>query len=745
MSHRVYGIRHHGPGSAQSLASALAAWQPDCVLVEGPPDANELIAHAADPQMQPPVALLTYASEAPESSVFHPFAAFSPEWIAIRWALAAGAPVRFIDLPMCLQLGPREPEASEGEREGEQPSDDSEESAWKLLCEAGGFADSEALWDRLVETRAPSGDGDEAMFAAIAELMGELRADASTPSLREQRREAHMRIEIRRALKEGHARVAVVCGAWHAPVLRDVAKGASADAALLKGLARCKVATTWIPWSFGRLTRRSGYGAGIASPGWYAHLHARHEGGVARWLAEAAIVFRGHDLEIAPSHVIEAVRLADTLATMRGFAEPSLDECVEAIQTIYCAGDPMPMAFLGNELLIGERLGTVPSSVPEPALGADVRAEQKRLRLKVEASQRALDLDLRTDTDLQRSRLLHRLQVLRVPWGELQREGRKRAKNTFHEIWTIAWGPELSLALIEAGRFGNTVERAANNALLEACAASNDIARVAQLLDQALRADCGDSVPELSRRLDTLAAGSNDIPGLVAAMVQLAPVLRYGDVRKTDVTSLRIMLAHYAERICIGLPMATANVGDELADQLSPLLAQCDQSMRLLASEDVDVGEDWERALHSVAASNASHALLAGRATRLLLARGVLDPESAAKLLSQALSPGVVAAQARWLEGLLADGGLFLVHDGAMLGLLDEWLRAMPADQFETALPIVRRAFSALSKPERRQVGQLVASPQARARNPGEQGLDWSRADRIVPVLVRYLGLEGVA
>jgi hypothetical protein len=382
--------------------------------------------------------------------------------------------------------------------------------------------------------------------------------------------------------------------------------------------------------------------------------------------------------------------------------------------------------------------------VPEPALSADLRAEQKRLRMKVEASQRTLDLDLRNDTDLERSHLLHRLDVLRVEWGRVQGEGRRKSKNTFHEVWSLAWSPENALALIEAGRFGNTVARAANSALLESCAAATTIPQVADLLERALNADCGESVPTLSLKLDALAAGSNDVPGLMSAVAQLAPVLRYGDVRKTDVGSLRVMLAHYAERICIGLPMAAGNISDELAEQLSPLLAGCDQAMRLLASEAVDAGEDWQRTLRQLAESSRSHPLLAGRAVRLLIARDALSGDEAAMFLSQALSPGVAAAQARWLEGLLADGGLFLIHDTHLLSLLDAWLRELPDEQFASTLPIARRAFSALSKPERRQLGQLVVAPASHAGRATDESYDWGREPRVVDLLQRLLQLEEI-
>ena len=43
MSTHLFGIRHHGPGSARSLRLALEALKPDIVLIEGPPDAQEVL------------------------------------------------------------------------------------------------------------------------------------------------------------------------------------------------------------------------------------------------------------------------------------------------------------------------------------------------------------------------------------------------------------------------------------------------------------------------------------------------------------------------------------------------------------------------------------------------------------------------------------------------------------------------------------------------------------------------------
>ena len=78
----LFGIRHHGPGSARSLERALEALAPDVVLIEGPPDANELLPLASHAGLEPPVALLIYSPESARDAVLYPFARFSPEWRA---------------------------------------------------------------------------------------------------------------------------------------------------------------------------------------------------------------------------------------------------------------------------------------------------------------------------------------------------------------------------------------------------------------------------------------------------------------------------------------------------------------------------------------------------------------------------------------------------------------------------------------------------------------------------------------
>ena len=178
-----------------------------------------------------------------------------------------------------------------------------------------------------------------AVFDALAEAIGILRADAAEPDPRDAIREAHMRKVLRRAVRDGFERIAVVCGAWHVPALRDLPP-AVADDRLLRGLPKVKASLTWVPWTYGRLSYASGYGAGIRSPGWYDHLFCSPGQPVERWLAKAAAVLRDEGIPASSAHVIESVRLAEALDAGR----ITTDEAGVRMSRALSAAAPAPAA-----------------------------------------------------------------------------------------------------------------------------------------------------------------------------------------------------------------------------------------------------------------------------------------------------------------------------------------------------------------------------------------------------------------
>lgn len=149
----LLGVRHHGPGSARAVRAALDAAGPRAVLIEGPPEGDALLPLAADEEMRPPVALLAHAVDDPGRAAFWPFAEFSPEWVAIRWALARDVPVRFIDLPAAHSLAMEaDAEADRDDTTEEQPVP---VDPIRVLAETAGYDDPERWWEDVVEHRVP--------------------------------------------------------------------------------------------------------------------------------------------------------------------------------------------------------------------------------------------------------------------------------------------------------------------------------------------------------------------------------------------------------------------------------------------------------------------------------------------------------------------------------------------------------------------------------------------------------------
>ena len=185
------------------------------------------------------------------------------------------------------------------------------------MAEAAGYSDGERWWEHMVEHRRDSAD----VFAAVLEAMTALRAGAPPPDPDdpcEAQREAHMRQTIRAAQAEGFARIAVVCGAWHAPGPGDDAARAGRRRRAAAGPARVTVAATWVPWTYGRLACTSGYGAGVELPGWYdAPLGPRPTPSPALADAGGPAAARRKTSTPPPPSVIEAVRLAEALAALR--------------------------------------------------------------------------------------------------------------------------------------------------------------------------------------------------------------------------------------------------------------------------------------------------------------------------------------------------------------------------------------------------------------------------------------------
>ena len=684
------GIRHHGPGSARQLVKAFDEIQPQAILIEGASDQSDLIPFLGDPQMKPPVALLSYPKDKPEEVRFWPFAEFSPEYQAIRWALKHNTPVRFIDLPSSWKLA-EDLEEEDKEKQGiKDPIGE--------LAKAAGYEDGESWWNEILEENPASGP----IFEAIALAMETLRENEKPKDLSrsEAAREAYMRLEINKEKKNTTGAIAVVCGAYHVPALKRK-HALKDDRAAIKSSSKRKMLSTWAPWTSMRLATISGYGAGVSSPRWYKHLWTcPKENLSSHWLVQVARTLRENGYFIPSASIIEAERLATSLAILRNKAIPGYEELREASIACLCFGETILWEVVETNLLIGNDVGTIPENIPLSPLMEDLARQQKKARLKPEALERDLSLDLRSEPGLFKSTLLHQLNILGVPWGSLQDTGRSRG--TFRENWSISWKPEFAVELIENLVYGTTINQAAGTKLIEVVQNTDSLPEIGQLILDGLTAQLMEAASKGIALLQVQAAQSSDCLSLLQTLSPLSNSVRYGEARTMNTEILCDLFDQISLQAALSLPYACHQLDQEAALNMKQTILDADSALNLIHSTESEQLNRWHKALNIMLSEEKATCLLVGVALRLLYEAEYLPSEETMVYIQKQLSPGTkITDAADFFEGFFDGAGTRLIYDNELRKAVNKWLMSLDQELFNDHLPIFRRVFSSLDTSER--------------------------------------------
>ncbi|MEU9058697.1 DUF5682 family protein [Streptomyces sp. NPDC048430] len=558
----LIGVRHHAPSLAAALPALLDTAAPDVLLVELPAEFQPWLGWLAHEETEAPVALAAVPADGPSSAgerapAFYPFADFSPELVALRWAAGNGVPAVACDLPLADRAwaggGPDTPAPVPGADSAPVPGEGHGLSA-ALRSRLTG-RDGDDLWDRLVEALAPGSTPEALRRAALLtgwalRYEAEARGGVSSTDLA---REACMRGHVAEALASGR-RPAVVVGAFHTPALLPSAAGGpapdppgasgtapepGADGHVngAAGTAACTVSL--VPYTYPLLDSRSGYPAGIRDPEWQHTVldaagdpAALHEA-LIRTAVRVCAALREQGHPYGPADGREVVRVAGDLARLRDLPAPGRGELLEAVQTVLGRGETYgtgrAVAQALERVLVGARTGRPAPAAPRSGLGPAVEAETAALSLPgpedaYENTPRDLRLDpARSTLDRRRELLLRRLTVCGIPYAREQGVTGAAGSEGLTTRWQVRWTPATAAMLTAAGARGVTPAQAAEGVLRQRHAAERaeggpTAAQVVRGLTEA--AGCG--LPALAdERLTELAAvlpTSGTLPELLTGL-----------------------------------------------------------------------------------------------------------------------------------------------------------------------------------------------------------------------------------
>ena len=708
MAH-YFGVRHFSPACAFYVGEFLDRNKPELVLIEGPSDLSGLIEQLCAEEAVLPAAILAYTEAPPVRTVLYPFAEFSPEYQAIVWARKNGAEARFCDLPSGCAL---EYYARQNAPENE-PDPEERESVYERIEQMTGL-DNDTFWEYNFE-QAESLDE---LLEAVREYGRGLR-EFSPDDQHNALREAYMRRVIHEAEQTVPTeKICVITGAFHTGGLEGVAFSEE-DARLTGNIPAQKSLSTLMPYSYYRLSRRSGYGAGSKAPGFYEILWNNRLCGkqqaAAEYLARIAEGQRKRGFSASSAEVIEALRLAETLAEMRGGKQPSLSDLRDAALTCMGHGSFGEISVSCADIEIGAKIGSLPEGSVSTSVQQDFLRQLAELKLERyrTATAEELKLDLRENLrvkseksaflDLNRSFLMHRLRVLDIGFGVLQNNV---SDNEHTEIWQLRWTPECEIRLVEASLIGgDTIEQACAMRLAELLYSAESLPAAAKVLGDAFLCGITGAVKTAVLAVQKLAADCVSAADCGKTIGTLSAIIRFGSLRRLDTEPLLELLQQLFLRFCLSL------IGESVCDEnAAHELMSAISAVNDAALSHAELSEErLLRLFAELADSDMASPLLSGFACAVLTDRGKLSAEKLSELISRRLSKGTPPAEgALWFEGLAAKNRRALIARLSLWEKLCAFIAELSYEEFKPALVCLRRTFSVFSPSEKADIAENI-------------------------------------
>ncbi len=702
---RIVGVRHHSPACARLVDEVLSTFQPDWILIEGPSDMNGRLEELALDH-QPPVALFSFHfSEDRRYSAWYPFCVHSPEWIALRFGLSGGAQVRFIDLPGWA--------AQEGDCENRYADRRGSPDYVRELERKTGEFGYDAVWDACFEL--PDLTGLEDRLGAYFEgLRGLEPARASDLA-----RESFMGDYVAWAAKQG-GRVLVVCGGYHAPVLRQaIGQVIETEPRPPDPPAEARAETWLVPYSQKRLDSFAGYASGLPSPAWY-RWSWESDSPARLGLHATAERLRRRGLNISVADTVAAWTQAETLSRLRGHQTVARVDLLDGVASTWikeALSQPFPWStrdMLQAEThpvmvelvaaLSGSRRGALAPKTPLPPLFHRVEETLDTLDLRPPPKgARERKLFRGEPQDKPTIYALERLLLLDIP-------GFKRITKpeASPQVFSITRDEDYESALVEAASYGPTLETATTACLEERAAHTVGLVPLVAVLADAVRAN----LPSLSERavttLGQVIQAERSFEALGQGLAELGGLLRHAGLSPSDEKTARTLTEAAVDR---GLWLAEGIRGEGplSTDRVVAVMAMRDAVLLMRGELQVPaarIGGVWRR----IALSPDVPADLQGAALGSLVSLNDLDARSGAELATSTFESVSATLLGDYLVGLLSLAREVLTaHEGLMFGL-DRALSELDATEFKLALPSLRLAFQRLPSRERASLAARITS-----------------------------------
>jgi hypothetical protein len=589
--------------------------------------------------------------------------------------------------------------------------------------------DTDELWDRLFESWAGELDAEAfiAQVAAYCDLARRGVTQEENDRDATSAREAEMAWWIA-TYRERHPTqtILVVTGGYHTVALPGLVDARPPRPAV----DRASVLSTdsiCVRYSFDRMDRAAGYGAGMRSPAFYQRLWDSGQEGARVPLAvltDIAERAREMRLENAPNtaSLIAALEQTLRLAGLRGNHVPTRADLCDGIESCLLQGLPSDsanaLARLVTTTLSGSALGHVPSSAGLPPIVADFYAQAREQRLKVDDTEpHRLALDIYGEERARNvSRLLHRTQYLGIPFA-LRVSGpnftARQVGKRLREVWNYGWSPQLESALIDAAAYGSTLLEATGQKYADELALEQARAASAQNAAEGVALACQLGLHEqIARSLGHLRTSIRDDPEFQSVVGALHRIALLWESREPLQAAGLDVLPEFGRSAFDRATYLVSEIGNTPAAE-GAAAASALVSLRELLAGAVGSWFDQEllwRPVEALAGQVSGNPLVLGAASGMLYSAGRIDDATLAARVLARLPDGADPRDGiAYFRGVMLAAREVVWQSCAVFAALRRLVESQDDPGFVRVLPDLRLALAALTPIETDRLSQRVS------------------------------------
>ncbi len=765
-----FPLRHHSPACALHVKRVIEHYRPDCILIEGPQNADELIADMVDPGTEAPFCIYYSYRDSKglvdekkgDHRCYYPFLDYSPELAAMREGNKAGAALFFMDLPYEeMLIAEKEGEGLRRPDEKNTYNDDrylSENEFIRGVVEKSGLRSFEEFWERHFEM--------EGMRQNTADFLRNVlfycvlsRANTSVERLQADAclaREAYMRGQIAKA-KQKYQKILVVTGGFHVAGLvgaevyllkngapiggdlfgTDLPEGltARAEDKKLHSIDSKDKGVYLMSYSMEAADALNGYCSGMPHPMYHQrmweYIQTLSEGEgpeqteaqqvcrnpvILQFLVETGRKVRKKEAYPSAYDEICALTMCENLARLRGKPYPGVYELRDSVLSNYVKGEyqiatDRPMRVL-REALTGKKIGKLTDTVKLPPLCKDFEMKCHAFRLDIHgSSKKEITLSVfAKKKHREESAFFHQCDYLETGFA-IRKKGPnlrlRKDRNLIREIWEYRFGPGVMSSLIENSVYGGTIEEACRSLAERQFAEETDAATASELLIRMFEMGLAVDRIRIAQRLREVILASEDFFALTKTLSNL--------VMLTDMQELYGYgsdpepLRDLTAQKLLSLLEHMTGVKDDDADKILDALKELYRIF--MGAKLAEERKSFITILHKMSAASDSNPSVAGCVWGLLYAFGEKTSEEVAVCMQgYLLASGEKAGKAAdYVRGLFFVAGDILFTNEEMLKMLDRFLERISYDEFIKTLPSLRLAFSYFTPVEMDRLAGKVA------------------------------------